>query len=135
AERVADDADVRAALREQAQGEGRLASRPAPAPKEKKEEWAAERRKFEDYFEFEEPARTLPSHRILALRRGEEGGFLRVTLEVDGESALGRVRGRIVRNRQAALARDLETALADAYDRLLAPSIEAEVRVALKERA
>ncbi len=128
AERIADDADVRAALREQARADGALASR---VVKGKEGEGA----KFQDYFDYREPARTIPSHRLLALRRGENEGFLRVALDVDRDAAVGRVRGRIIRDARATLIRQLDQAIDDAYDRLLRPSIEADVRVTLKERA
>jgi protein Tex len=128
AERIADDADVRAPLRELALGEGRLASKVIA----KKKDEAA---KFSDYFDCSEPVRTLPGHRVLAMLRGESEGFLRVSLAVDGEAALARIRRRVVRERRAALAADLEAAIADSWERLLEPSIESDVRAALKERA
>ncbi len=130
AERIAEDADVRAAVRELALAEGRLVSRVV-----KDEKKAAEGKKFEDYFDFAGPAGTLPSHRTLALFRGEREGVLRVSLDVDREAALALARRRVVRSQSAALASDLEAALADGWDRLLEPSIEADVRQALKERA
>jgi protein Tex len=77
----------------------------------------------------------LPSHRILALRRGESEGFLRLGLEVDRETCLTRLRGQLRRPPGHPLARDFDAALTDAYDRLLAPSIELDVRLQLKERA
>ncbi len=137
AERVAEDATVRAGLREQALAEGRMAAKKSERkPKEGEPALSAEdARKFEDYHQFEEPVRTLPSHRVLALRRGEKLGALRVSLEIDREVALTRVRGRVMRGRGGALGGELERALGDAYDRLLAPSIEVDVRLALKERA
>jgi uncharacterized protein len=132
AERIADDADVRASLRELALADGVFSSRAAAKiPPDQQ----AEAQKFQDYFEFAEPVKSLPSHRILALRRGEKEGFLRVTLEVDRLQSLGRVEGRIVREPRAPLVAHLRTAAADSYDRLLAPSIEVDVRLVLKERA
>ena len=62
-----------------------------------------------------EPARTLPGHRMLAIRRGENEGFLKVSLAVDEEAALARIRRRVVRERRAALAAELDAALADAW--------------------
>src|SRR5207302_4324829 len=91
--------------------------------------------KFKDYFNFDEPAKTIPSHRLLALRRGEAEGFLRVLLEVDGDEAKDLMRHKIVVAPQATLARDLDQAVCDAYDRLLKTSIEVDVRLVLKERA
>jgi uncharacterized protein len=128
AERIAEDADVRASLRDLALAEGRLASRVAKGKEQ-------EGRKFEDYFAFENPARTLPGHRVLAIFRGENEGFLKVALAVDEEAALARIRRRVVRERRAALAPDLEAAIVDAWRRLLAPSTESDVRATLLERA
>jgi uncharacterized protein len=128
AERIAEDADVRASLRDLALAEGRLASRVAKGKEQ-------EGKKFEDYYAFEGPARTLPGHRVLAVFRGENEGFLKVSLVVDEEAALARIRRRVVRERRAALASDLEAALVDAWRRLLGPSTEADVRATLQERA
>jgi uncharacterized protein len=94
-----------------------------------------ERMKFKDYFEFDEPAAKLPSHRILALRRGEKEGFLRLELSADRDAAIDRLRGLFVKAGPVALARDFDAALVDAHDRLLRTSIELDVRLALKERA
>ncbi len=128
AERVADDALVRAALRELFMDTGLVVAR-VLAGKEQ------EGQKYKDYFDFSELARTIPSHRTLALRRGEKEGFLRVALEVDADAALAAVRRPIVKNPRAPLAGELEAALADAYERLLQPSIEVDVRLVMKERA
>ena len=130
AERIADDVDVRAAVRELALDGGTTVAR-VVAGKDKDEE----AKKYRDYFEYSEPVKAIPSHRTLALRRGEKEGFLRVTLEVDVEAALGAVRHRVVKAPRAPLATHLEEALRDGYERLLRPSIEVDVRLALKERA
>src|SRR5262249_50389831 len=94
----------------------------------------AEGQKFKDYFDYDEPVARIPSHRVLALRRGEKEGFLRVSLEVDEDAALGAIRARVLR-RPSPLRRHLVTAIEDGWGRLLAPSIEADVRQTLKERA
>jgi protein Tex len=129
AERISDSADARAALRTLSLSAGVFESRAAGEGNE------PERLKFKDYFEFAEPAAKLPSHRILALRRGEKEGFLRVALQVERDTCLTKLRGLFATGGKAALARDFDLALTDAYDRLLAPSIEVDVRLALKERA
>ncbi|MGZ3407287.1 MAG: Tex-like N-terminal domain-containing protein, partial [Polyangia bacterium] len=128
AEHVAERAEVRSALREQALESG-FVTGAAIAGKE--EEGA----KFKDYFDFRQEAKELPSHRLLALRRGEAEGFLRVALEVDADAARDLVRHKVVTAPRATLARELEAAVADAYDRLLKTSIEVDVRLVLKERA
>ncbi|MCC6748130.1 MAG: RNA-binding transcriptional accessory protein [Deltaproteobacteria bacterium] len=140
AERIADEAEVRAALREQLQRSGKIVSRRAEAPKGKKAEAGPsgppmDPSKFSDYFEFDEAVAALPSHRILALRRGEKEGALRLELETDRDAALAEVQSRVVKNPDAALRFDLQQALVDSYDRLLRPSIAADVNALLKERA
>jgi len=132
AERVSEQAEIRATLRAQALEQG--VQRSAVVEDDKGAD-LNERLKYKDYFEFEEPVAKLPSHRILALRRGEKEGHLRIALEVDRDTALGRVRGHVVKNSKAALVADLEKALTDSYDRLLRSSIEVDVRLSLKERA
>jgi len=72
---------------------------------------------------------------MLALRRGENEGFLRVALEVDRDASLATIRRRMSVRARGPLASELETALADAYDRLLEPSIATDVRNQLEERA
>ncbi len=99
--------------------------------------------KFRDYFDWEEPAKRAPSHRILALLRGEQEGHLKVHLLPEEEQAKEIVvseysfdesrRNRIVRTPQCAA--QLAEALDDAYRRLLAPSMETEALSNLKERA
>ena len=129
AERIAENADARAALRALALEGGVLRSQQVGEGTE------PDRLKFKDYFDFAEPAQKLPSHRILALRRGEKEGFLRLHLEVDRDTALGKLRGLFVAGTRSALARDFELALTDSYDRLMESSIAVDVRLVLKERA
>ena len=128
AEHVAERAEVRAALREQALAGGFVVG---TAIAGKEEEGA----KFKDYFNFRQEAKALPSHRLLALRRGEAEGFLRVALEVDADAARDLVRHKVVTAPRATLARELDAAVVDAYERLLKTSIEVDVRLVLKESA
>lgn len=130
AERISDDADARAGLRALALERGALRSRLVGEPGND-----PERLKFKDYFDFAEPAQKLPSHRILAMRRGESEGVLRLELEVDRDASVARLRSQFVKSPAGPLARDFEAALVDAYDRLLGTSIELDVRLALKQRA
>jgi protein Tex len=129
AERISESAEVRAQLRTLTVEQGVFRSRAAGEGNE------PERLKFKDYFDFSGPARSLPSHRMLALRRGENEGFLRLDLDVDRDMALARVRSLQVKNPRGPLVADFEQALVDAYDRLLAPSLELDVRLSLKEKA
>ena len=128
AERIADSADARAGLRALALSQGVLRAAAAGEGNE------PERLKFKDYFDFSGPAAKLPSHRVLALRRGESEGFLRVDLEVDRDGSLARLRSLFVGAGQRP-PRDFEAALVDGYDRLLAGAIEADVRQTLKDSA
>jgi uncharacterized protein len=129
AERISDSAEARAALRALTLDSGVMRAEQVGEGTE------PERLKYKDYFDFSEPAAKLPSHRILALRRGEKEGFLRLGIEVDRDASIGRLRGIFVKNPKAPLARDFDLALTDSYDRLLKTSIEFDVRLSLKERA
>lgn len=153
AEQISDDAGVRSALRAFAIETGQLKSRllkrkedadetpepgnergeVKPTPKlDKKDDPAL---KFSDYFEYEEGAKTIPSHRMLALRRGEKEGVLRVTLELDSDKARGVISQQVIRSPGSPLLGELRLALDDAWDRLLKPAVEVDVRLALRERA
>ncbi len=94
--------------------------------------------KYRDYFAWEEPARRAPSHRILAVFRGAEEGFLSVHLRPEEEAAMAVIYREYEtgsRGRSAACEGELREALADSYRRLLGPSMETEARNAIKERA
>ncbi|MDO4930447.1 MAG: Tex family protein [Bacteroidales bacterium] len=96
---------------------------------------AAEAGKFRDYFDWQEPLRRCSSHRLLAMRRGEAEGFLRVTISPANEEAcLERVERPYVRRGTPAAAQ-MEMAVADAYKRLLKPSMENEFATSSKLRA
>lgn len=96
-----------------------------------KEEEAA---KYRDYFEFDEPISRCPSHRLLAMRRAEKEGFLKVMVAPDSEPAIERLNRYFVKGRTAA-SEQVSLAVEDSYKRLLAPSIENEVASALREKA
>ena len=90
--------------------------------------------KFRDYFDFSESLKRCPSHRLLAMRRGEEEGFLRVQIAPDEETTLGQLE-RMVLKGYGASTQQVKIALEDAYKRLLGPSIETEFRTSAKEKA
>jgi uncharacterized protein len=94
----------------------------------------AEGVKFKDYFDFSESLHKCPSHRILALFRGEEEGFLRISVGPDEEEVVDQLNRRLIKTRNAA-SEQIAIAVKDSYKRLLGPSIETEFRAALKERA
>lgn len=99
--------------------------------KKKKEEEGA---KYRDYFEFSEPLAKIPSHRLLALRRGEEEGILSVDISPDEDAALEAL-DRLFMFGTEACKDQLEIAIADSYKRLLKPSIETEFANLSKEKA
>jgi uncharacterized protein len=93
------------------------------------------RTKFEQYYEFSEPLERMPSHRFLAIRRGEKEGMLRTRVELDTDALAGDLSGIIGIERRSASAPILHEALTDGMKRLLMPSVESDVRVELKLRS
>ncbi|MDQ3036793.1 MAG: RNA-binding transcriptional accessory protein [Myxococcota bacterium] len=128
AEVIAENADVRAATREAFEKEGVLVSEGVP-------DKIKEPTKFEQYYDWREPISQIPSHRFLAIRRGEREGILRASVEVDGERVVPRIGGLAKLDRGSPWCGELESAIADAFKRLLAPSVENDVRVDLKLRS
>jgi protein Tex len=90
--------------------------------------------KFSDYFDWAEPIKNAPSHRVLAILRGENEGFLSVRIAPPLEQALQKLTRRFLKQ-QNACGKQIELAVADGYKRLLGPSMESEMRALLKERA
>ena len=90
--------------------------------------------KYRDYFEFSEPLKRCPSHRLLAIRRGEKEGFLKVSIEIDADEAQERLRRYFVKGVTEA-SRQVAIAVEDAYKRLLEPSIETEAASSSREIA
>ncbi|MDD4593151.1 MAG: Tex-like N-terminal domain-containing protein, partial [Parabacteroides sp.] len=90
--------------------------------------------KYRDYFDFSEPLNRAGSHRLLALRRGEAEGFLRVSITPDTESCTERLKHHFVRNRGAS-SEQVSIAVDDSFKRLLKPSIETEFANSSKAKA
>ncbi|APQ19311.1 Tex family protein [Maribacter hydrothermalis] len=90
--------------------------------------------KFRDYFDWNEPLNKCPSHRLLAILRAESEKFIRVKIELDDERLLDRIQNRII-NSNNACSKQIELALADAYKRLLFPSLSNELLKTAKEAA
>lgn len=128
AEEVADDATTREWIRSRTRDQGTLQSTAT-------REFATKKTKFSDYYEFEEPLGKIPAHRYLALRRGETEKVLRLQLAAPVEDIMQRMLGQWRGERRGEQGAQMELALEDAYRRLLAPAIEVELRVELKERA
>ncbi|MCC2598732.1 Tex family protein [Sphingobacterium sp. FBM7-1] len=127
AEQIAEDAEVRASTRKIFLEKGSFVSRVAPG----KEEAAL---KYKDYFEWSEPLKDAPSHRVLAMRRGEKEEMLYLDIAVDEESVLSSLEKIYVRAANEAAAH-VQIALQDSYKRLLKPSMETEVRVLTRQKA
>lgn len=100
----------------------------------KKMEDTDEAQKFSDYFDFSEPLKRCSSHRMLAMRRGEAAGILRVGISIDGDECTERLCRQFVRGRGACQTLVAE-AVADSFKRLIDPSIENEFAALSKERA
>jgi uncharacterized protein len=127
AEWISEDADLRKALRRMMFDEGVVVSR-------KITDAADEQEKFKMYYEYSEPVKAIPSHRMLAIRRGEGENVLYFLIEVEAERAVGIIRRQVLRQ-QGDWTRQLELAIDDAWKRLLNSSIQAEIRMELKRRS
>jgi uncharacterized protein len=127
AERIAEDADLRAFVRRLTGERGLMASRVASDKKEAVT-------KFEMYYDYQEPLREIPSHRMLAMRRGEKEEVLFLTIVAPLEDILAGLKARFVRGKSI-FGPFLEGVVEDAYKRLLAPSIEVELRLEAKQKA
>jgi protein Tex len=132
AERISDNADARQRLRLLFEREGIIRS----VVKKGKE---ADGQKYKDYFDFAEPLRHVPSHRLLALRRGEAEGILSVSIAPDEEAALDRLdrqfMGRTYAGATPASQEQMALAIKDSYKRLLRPALETEFDNLSKEKA
>ncbi|MBW1809380.1 MAG: RNA-binding transcriptional accessory protein [Deltaproteobacteria bacterium] len=128
AEIISENADVRTLIREKFASDGLLISQ---VVKNKKDAGA----KFKDYFDFDENVARIPSHRFLAVRRGEREGFLKTGIQVNTEPLVERIKNRMNMQDQSSFANHLAQAVEDGYRRLLAPSVESDVRIDLKMRA
>ena len=124
AEQFSDDADTRKKLRELAFRTGVLESKKA------KDEDSV----YSMYYDFSQEVRNLPGHRILAVNRGEREEFLKVTIRMDEAASVGILERAFVRE-GSTTTRQVQTACQDAWERLIEPSLEREVRAELTDRA
>lgn len=129
AETISENEQTRQQVRNAFKREAIISSKVIAA---KKDEEGAQ--KYTDYFDFSEPLRRCNGNRLLAMRRGESEGFLRVSISIDGEETTERLQRHYVRGR-GACAQLVEEAVADAYKRLIEPSVENEFAAASKEKA
>ena len=127
AEWISEDADLRKALRKLMFDEGTIVSR-------KVTDAVDEQEKFKMYYEYSEPVKTIPSHRMLAIRRGESENVLYFLIELEPERPLAQIRRHMLRQ-QGDWTLQLELAIDDAWKRLLNSSIQGEIRLELKRRS
>jgi len=127
AEWVNEDQTARARMRDFYSSKAVFKSKVIP-------EKEAEGIKYKDYFDWEEPVNTAPSHRILAMRRGEKEGFLTLRVLSPEDEALEILDGLFVKGEGSA-SQQVQMAVHDSYKRLLSPSMETEIRLATKKRA
>jgi len=127
AETINDNSEARSALRVLFNKSGTISSRVATGKE-------TEGAKFRDYFEWEEPAATAPSHRILAMRRGEKEDMLDLTITPPGEKAVSLLTEMFVTG-EGPDSEQVSMAVEDCYKRLLSSSMETEARLATKDRA
>ena len=129
AETISENEQTRQQVRNAFKREAIISSKVIAAKKDEEEA-----QKYTDYFDFSEPLRRCNGNRLLAMRRGESEGFLRVSISIDGEETTERLQRHYVRGR-GACAQLVEEAVADAYKRLIEPSVENEFAAASKEKA
>ncbi|WP_026485799.1 Tex family protein [Caldanaerobius polysaccharolyticus] len=124
AENISDDADIVRLIRSVTYNEGIIVT------KGQKEEGSP----YDMYYDYSEKVSSIVSHRVLAINRGEKEGYLSVKIQVDEEKLIDMIKKRIVK--EDSISRSyLENACEDAYKRLIAPSVERDIRSQLTEKA
>jgi protein Tex len=129
AEWIAENEQARNTIRKLFTEEAIVSSRVLNSKKDEEDA-----QKYRDYFEYKEQLANSPSHRILAIRRGEKEGFLIMTIAIDKENATEELK-RVLLKSSSAAGKQVAMAIEDAYNRLLQPSIETEFRMASKTKA
>jgi protein Tex len=128
AEMISENADIRGLVRQAFFAEGWVVSEVVdPKP--------AEPTKFEQYYDFKEKVSDIPSHRFLAIRRGQDEKILRVKITCDSQPLLRRILELYQVNERSAFAEQLKLAAEDSYKRLLEPSVEIDVSVEIKMKS
>jgi len=146
AERISETAEWRSMVRRLSTETGLLVSakidgvtelKPEDAGNEQAKERVIKAKKFESYFDYKEPISTAPSHRVMAVRRGEAEKFLKVNIEVDGAKIVQSLREAVLGPTPCSdqVKSWSVGVIEDAYKRLLAPTIETEIRLELKKKA
>ncbi len=125
AEDVSNDAEIRKLLRQFTTDHGSITTKAA------KEEPSV----YENYYDFSEPIKRLRGHRVLAINRGEKEEFLKVSVTLPEEDGIAQLVSRVVTNKQSPALPYIMATLTDAYERLLFPAIEREIRTSLFDDA
>ncbi|MDM5318265.1 Tex family protein [Fictibacillus sp. b24] len=128
AEMLSDDADMRKWIREDTFSKGEIKT-------DGKNTENDEKKVFEMYYEYQEPIRKIVPHRVLAVNRGEKENILRVSIVTPSELILSKMERKTIKRSSSPAAVYIREAMEDAYKRLIAPSIEREIRTALTEQA
>ena len=126
AEWISDNASYRKELRRRMFREGILTAK-------KKKNAVDEKKVYEMYYDYSEPVKRMKAHRILAVNRGEKEDVLSVSISVNEEEMLGYLETKIIKNKSSFVTPEIKEAIKDSYKRLIAPSIEREIRTELKE--
>ncbi len=127
AEMISEDADMRKPLRQMMLDEGVVVSTKVPDATDEQE-------KFKMYYDYREPVKAIPSHRMLAIRRGESEGVLHFHIELDPLHVNSMLKGRILHD-QGDWTPQLELAIEDSWKRLLDSSVQGEIRLEAKLRS
>ncbi len=125
AEKIAEDAEIRALVRAEFAAEGIIISKV-------RSDKVGQSSKFEQYYDFKEKIKTIPSHRYLAIRRGEKEEFLDFSIEIEEEPVLQQIARSVHVKNESPYALQLIKAIEDAYRRLIKPSVETDARLELK---
>ncbi len=125
AEDISDNAEYRKEIRALTFNHGVVVSKKA------KEEESV----YEAYYEYSESVKKIPGHRILAINRGEKEEFLKVNIEIDSAIILNYLLDEILTNPKSPARDYIQSAVVDSYDRLIAPSVEREIRTAIFDEA
>jgi uncharacterized protein len=128
AEWISENLEIRSRLREMFWKDGVVVSTVVPAK-------ASQKTKYTMYYNRREPAASIPSHRVLAIRRGSKEGVLTSAIECDSAKALELMVSMAIKDKESVFAPLLERTIRDSYSRILRPLIETQVRSMLKERA
>lgn len=124
AEDISDNADFRRVIRTMTRTRGTIESKKI-----------ADGATYEQYYEYSEPLSKIPPHRVLALNRAEKEGVLKVTVLPPRENILSYLEGEVIKNQDSPASALLKATSEDSYDRLIAPSVEREIRAELFDAA